>query len=93
MIRNLLVYPLYKISGKEIEYQKHKKFVDKNIEIVKKFNCVDDIIVLGKEVESWYEMLSDILLSIKDLVSDKSNVLFSEADTIFSKSFSEIYSL
>lgn len=93
MSRNLLVYPLYKISGKETEYQKHKKFVDKNIEIVKKFDCVDDIIVLGKEVESWSEMISDILLSIKDLVSGKSNVLFSEADTIFTKSFSEIYSL
>ena len=93
MSRNLLAYPLYKISGKESEYQKHKKFVDKNIEIVKKFDCVDDIIVLGKEVESWSEMISDILLSIKDLVSGKSNVLFSEADTIFTKSFSEIYSL
>ena len=93
MIRNLLVYPLYKISGKKIEYQKHKKFVNKNIDVVKKFNCVDDIIVLGKEVESWSEMISDILFSIKELVSDGSNVLFSEADTIFTKSFSEIYSL
>ena len=93
MSKNLLVYPLYKINGKETEYQKHKKFVDKNIEIVKKFDCVDDIIVLGKEVGSWSEMISDILFSIKKLVSDGSNVLFSEADTIFTKKFSEIYSL
>ena len=54
MSRNLLIYPLYKINGKETEYQKHKKFVDKNIEIVKKFDCVDDIIVLGKEQHRIY---------------------------------------
>ena len=90
--KNLLVYPLYKIKGKESEYQQHKEFVDKNIEVVQKFNCVDDIIVLGKEVNTWSEMITDVLLSIRELVKNN-NVLFSEADTIFVKDFSEIFFL
>jgi len=90
--KNLLVYPLYKIKGKESEYQQHKEFVDKNIEVVQKFNCVDDIIVLGKEVNTWSEMITDVLFSIRELVKNN-NILFSEADTIFVKDFSEIFSL
>ena len=90
--KNLLVYPLYKIKGKESEYQQHKEFVDKNIEVVQKFNCVDDIIVLGKEVNTWSEMIADVLFSIRELVKNN-NILFSEADTIFVKDFSEIFSL
>jgi hypothetical protein len=90
--KNLLVYPLYKIKGKESEYQQHKEFVDKNIEVVQKFNCVDDIIVLGKEVNTWSEMITDLLFSIRELVKNN-NILFSEADTIFVKDFSEIFSL
>ena len=92
MCKNLLVYPLYKIKGKESEYQKHKKFVEKNISVVKRFNCVDDIIILGKDVNTWSEMIDDVLLSIRELVKNN-NVLFSEADTIFTKQFSEIFSL
>ena len=91
-VKNVLVYPLYKIKGKESEYQQHKEFVDKNIEVVQKFDCVDDIIVLGKEVNTWSEMIMDVLLSIRELVKNN-NVLFSEADTIFVKDFLEIFSL
>ena len=90
---NLLIYPLYRINGRNEEFLKHKKFVEKNIEIVNKFNCVDDIIVLTKEVSNWSDMIGDIFHSIQKLVQSGNNVLFSEADTIFLKPFDEIYSI
>lgn len=88
--KNILVYPLYKIKGKEKEYYKHKKFVDKNVQVVEKLNCVDNVIILEKEVNSWSEMIVDVLYSIKKLL-EHNNILFSEADTIFTKEFSEIF--
>jgi len=92
-MRNLLVYPLYKIEGRETEYEKHKLNLEKNIEIVKKFNCVDEIKVVGSEVNHWSEMVVDMIEQIYNLNTSGCNVLFSEIDAVFLSEFSEIFSL
>ena len=51
-------------------------FVDKNVQVVEKLNCVDNVIILEKEVNSWSEMIVDVLYSIKKLL-EHNNILFS----------------
>jgi len=92
-MKNLLVYPLYKIKGRGSEYEGHKLNLQKNIEIVEKFGCVDAIKVIGSEVDHWSEMVGDMIEKIYELNISGNNVLFSEIDTVFLQEFSEIFSL
>ena len=92
-MKNLLVYPLYKIKGRGSEYEGHKLNLQKNIEIVEKFGCVDAIKVIGSEVDHWSEMVGDMIEKIYEFNTSGYNVLFSEIDTVFLQEFSEIFSL
>tara|TARA_Y100000004_G_C8955842_1_gene430761 strand:- start:2250 stop:3107 length:858 start_codon:yes stop_codon:yes gene_type:complete len=92
-VKNLLVYPLYKIKDRESEYLNHKINLQKNIEIVEKFACVDEIKVIGSEVNHWSLMIGDMMEQIYNFNKSGYNVLFSEIDTVFVKQFAEIFSL
>lgn len=92
-MKNLLVYPLYKIKDRESEYEGHKSNLQKNIEIVEKFGCVDAIKVIGSEVDHWSEMVGDMIEKIYELNASGHKVLFSEIDTVFLQEFSEIFLL
>lgn len=92
-MKNILVYPLYKIKGRELEYANHKKLLAHNIKCIDKFNCVDEIILFEEEVDHWNEMIYKNFEKIEALVKKDNNVLFSEADTVFIKSFEKIFKL
>jgi len=92
-MKNLLIYPLYKIKGRDSEYEGHKLNLEKNIEIVKKFGCVDKIEVIGSEVNHWSEMVGDMIEQVYNLNKSGYNILFSEIDTVFLHEFTEVFSL
>ena len=68
---NLLVYPLYLINNNKEHYDAHKEIVELNISYVNKFQSVDDIVVIGKPVNNWAEMINDLMENIYDLLKKK----------------------
>ena len=56
---NILIYPLYLIGNNKDHFERHEEIVNINIEVVKSFNCVDDIRIVGKPVVNWSEMIND----------------------------------
>lgn len=90
---NLLVYPLYLINNNKEHYDAHKEIVELNISYVNKFQSVDDIVVIGKPVNNWAEMINDLMENIYDLLKKKNNVILCEADNFIVEDFKEIFSL
>ena len=90
---NLLVYPLYLIKNNKEHYDAHKEIVELNISYVNKFQSVDDIVVIGKPVNNWAEMINDLMENIYDLLKKKNNVILCEADNFIVEDFKEVFSL
>ena len=90
---NLLVYPLYLINNNKEHYDTHKEIVELNISYINEFQSVDDIIVIGKPVNNWAEMINDLMENINDLLKEKNNIILCEADNFIVEDFKEVFSL
>ena len=90
---NILIYPLYLIGNNKDHFERHEEIVNINIEVVKSFNCVDDIRIVGKPVVNWSEMINDLMKQVEGLLKEGNNVLVCEADNFIVEEFSDIFSL
>ena len=90
---NILIYPLYLIDNNKEHFERHKEIININVEVVKSFNCVDDIRIVGKPVVNWSEMINDLMKQIEGLLKEGNNVLVCEADNFIIEEFSDIFSL